>query len=118
MRTAIFITTESGKDLIVSFALSCGDDPDEIESLTLLRTPMFEGFLDESERGVKVSLELEEGHLLEALEFHQSSAIVWMRTQSGEYKVDVSEVDPDELKSMCEVLALMNFDDRLQLSGI
>ena len=76
------------------------------------------GFLDEPERGVKVSLQLEGQDLLEALEFHRSSAIVWLRTQSSEFKIDVSEVDPDELKSMCQVLALMNFDDRLQLSGI
>jgi len=119
MRTTKFITTESGKDLIVSFALRAGDGPAEIESLTLLRTPIYEGFLDESERGVTVSLELDVDHdLLEAHEFHRDSAIVWLRTQSREYKVDVSEVDPDELNSMCQVLALMNFDERLQLSGI
>ena len=44
---------------------------------------------------------------------------IFITTESGtDLKVDVSEVDPDELKSMCKVLTLMNFDERLQLSGI
>lgn len=47
MNTVAFITTEADKDLIVSFALVASHDPEEIESLTLLRTPIFEIFLDE-----------------------------------------------------------------------
>jgi hypothetical protein len=38
-----FITVETGDDLIVSFAVCEADDPTAIESLTILRTPKFEG---------------------------------------------------------------------------
>ena len=38
METVNFITTEIGDDLIVSFAVA-GDDPVDVISLTLLRTP-------------------------------------------------------------------------------
>ena len=42
-----FITAEMGDDLIVSFAICKPDDPTDIESLTILRTPKYEVFLDE-----------------------------------------------------------------------
>ena len=45
METVAFITTETGDDLIVSFAVCpTDDDPTEVESLTLLRTPKYEPF--------------------------------------------------------------------------
>ena len=40
--------------MIVSFAI-VRPDPDEIRSLTLMRTPKYEFTLDDSERGVSVS---------------------------------------------------------------
>ena len=54
MEIVDFITVESGDDLIVSFAIR-GAEPNEIRSLTLLRTPKYEILLDDSERGVNVS---------------------------------------------------------------
>ena len=58
MESVSFINCEDdGTDQIVSFALAYGEM--EIRSLTLLRTPKFEVLLDESERGVSVSLEHE-----------------------------------------------------------
>ena len=40
-----FITTETGDDLIVSFAI-CGDESGEVRSLTLFRTPKYEFIMD------------------------------------------------------------------------
>ena len=48
-----FITIEEGDDLIVSFAIA-DEEPGEIVSLTLLRTPTYEFILPTDERGVSV----------------------------------------------------------------
>ena len=66
-----FITTETGDDLIVSFAI-CGDEPGEVRSVTLLRTPKYESIVDASERGVHVSdedLENDDSNILESIRF-------------------------------------------------
>ena len=49
-----FVTTEDGDDLVVSFALE-GDEPGEVVSLILLRTPKYESLRPDEERGVSVS---------------------------------------------------------------
>src|SRR5512138_3104905 len=104
MDTVNFITTETGKDLIVSFALLRIDDPEGINSLILLRTPMYEAFLDPAERGVTVSLELEdddERDLLREVHFDKDAATILLRTDSREYELDLRKVDPVELERMC-----------------
>jgi hypothetical protein len=121
MDTVDFITTEMGKDLIVSFALVRKDDPEAINSLVLLRTPMFEAFLDQSERGVTVSLESEdddERDLLREVRFDKDAATILLRTESREYELDLGNVEPVDLERMCISFRKMNFDQRLQLSGI
>lgn len=55
MHRVEFITTEQKDDLIVSFAVSAGDFPGDIISLTLLRTPKYEFIFDPNERGISVS---------------------------------------------------------------
>ena len=60
MDTVAFISCETGTDLIVSFAVCNPEDPTEVESLTLMRTPKYEGLLYERERGATVSFEREE----------------------------------------------------------
>ena len=45
--TVVFITTEFGDDLVLSFAVVGLEDPSTVESLTLLRTPKFEFILAE-----------------------------------------------------------------------
>ena len=58
MELVSFITLEDdGTDQIVSFAIQV--DEMEIKSLTLIRTLKFEALLDETERGVSVSMEYE-----------------------------------------------------------
>jgi hypothetical protein len=42
-----FITTQTGDDLIIAFAVCQPDDPTEIESLIIVRTPKYEFFLEE-----------------------------------------------------------------------
>jgi hypothetical protein len=119
MDTVAFITTQTGTDLIVSFVLVRDDDPEGIESLTLLRTPKYEPFLDEEERGVTVALELQEGHdLLVRAHFDKDAATIRLKTQSREYDLDLRKVDPIELEHMSTVFRKMNFDRRLELSGL
>lgn len=117
MKTANFIHTEIGDDLIVSFALCVADDPTDVESLTLLRTPKYEVFLEERERGVKVSLELEEKGLLSEVAFDRDGAAVHLRTSECSFEVDLRSVAMVDIKEMLKVLKLMNFDGRLEISG-
>jgi hypothetical protein len=118
METVAFITTETGTDLIVSFVLVAADNPSDIESLTLIRTPIYEGLLDESERGVTVSLECQDDRdLLEVVDFDKASATIKLTTESREYDLDLRKVDPVQLERMCSLFRKMNFDQRLQLKG-
>ena len=115
MNRVEFITTESGTDLIVSFAIE-GDGPGEVKSLTLLRTPKFEFVLDESERGPSVSyddFEDEDLDLLEFIELHRDA--VRITTRRREYTLDTHGVDRDEIRRAAEILQQMNFDRRFLL---
>ena len=72
MEIVSFISIEDDSpDLIISFAL-WEADLDDIRSLIFMRTPEYEVFLYESERGVKVSDEAwlnEEDDMLKKIEF-------------------------------------------------
>ena len=120
METVAFINCETGDDLLVSFAIPVADVLDDVESLILLRTPKFERFLDDAERGVKVLPENDddEHELLKEFRFDKDSPIVRFTTENHSYELDVRKVDPDELKGMCAVLRKMNFDQRIKLSGV
>ncbi|MGH8614719.1 MAG: hypothetical protein ACREYF_22495 [Gammaproteobacteria bacterium] len=120
METVSFITTETGNDLIVSFAVCAADDPMQVESLTLLRTPKYESLLDDSERGVTVSygLDTDEDDFLEEVHFDEDSAVVRLKTELRIYELDVRKVERRDLKAMRKVFRAMNFDDRVQLSGV
>jgi hypothetical protein len=116
-----FISTQSGKDLIVSFAVVDPEDPAEIESLTLLRTPMYEGFLPEEERGVSVSFEryIEDEHdLLEEVRWNEKSAILKLETQLRSYELDLRKVDKKSFSTMRKVLKKMNYDGCVQIFGV
>ena len=116
METVAFITSEAGTDLIVSFALVAADDPSDIESLTLIRTPIYEGILDEDERGVTVSLECQDDRdLLVEVQFDKATATIKLITESREYELDVRKVSPVELERMCNLFRKMNFDQKLRL---
>jgi hypothetical protein len=122
MRRASFITTEDrDKDLIVSFALEIEDAPGEIESLILLRTPIYESLLYPQERGVSVSLEGEpeedEANCMTAL--HLTGSMLRIETRHGQsYAVDISKVRPRELEAAKRLLQKMNFDNSFELAGM
>ncbi|MEJ6079890.1 hypothetical protein MT391_15340 [Vibrio sp. 1-Bac 57] len=65
METVSFINIEDdGIDLILSFAVF-DSDPGDIESIILMRTPIYETFLEYYERGVSVSFKnIEDGFRL------------------------------------------------------
>ena len=118
MESVQFITcVDDGTDQIVSFALAHGEM--EIRSLTLLRTPEFEGILDEAERGVSVSLEAgtdEDFDMLELVILEANR--VTIKTQASKYDLDVSRVDPDELTGMKALIERMHFDARFRIENV
>jgi hypothetical protein len=117
-----FITVQTGQDLTVSFAVFQPDDPADVESLTILRTPKYEVIFEEWERGAKVSfdrdLKGDEIVLLREVFYAPDDKCVTLRTDDRTYKLDVRKVDPCELSAMCLVFRKMNFDSSIQLSGV
>jgi hypothetical protein len=79
-----FITTQAGDDLVISFAVCKPDDPTDIESLTILRTPKYEVFLYEWERGASVSfgrdLQGDERVLLREVVYASGDKCITLRT--------------------------------------
>jgi hypothetical protein len=121
METVAFISTQNGDDLIVSFAVIEPADPTEIDSLTLQRTPKYEHLLEDRERGVRVSFERyleDDDELLEELRLDGKSAVVRLTTSLRNYELDIRKVDEGEIKAMRKVLAWMNYDRRIRLSGV
>ena len=108
-----FITTEDEHpDMIVSFALG----PSAEKSLTLLRTPKYESILDESERGVSVGTGSNDGltrELLTHFYWLQGQAVV--TSSRREYRLDLSAVDPEEIRDAKKLLKRMNFDNRFSI---
>jgi len=107
-----FITSDDGDDLIVSFALE-DDEPGEVVSLTLLRTPKYESILPDDERGVSVSHEVEfddDGEYLRRIRL--ATPITAIESTRKRYELDVSGVDRAELKAAGRTLTQMNFDQQ------
>ena len=115
MERVEFISTESGDDLIASFAIG-GTDPDEIRSLILMRTLKYEFTLDDSERGVSVSDEErdeDDADLLEEIEFRGDE--VEIASRNAHYQLDCRRVDPEELEEAKKIRHAMNFDNRFRI---
>ena len=103
MLKAEFISVESGTDMIVSFAIA----PAAHKSLTLLRTPKYEALLPEEERGVSVGFG-ESGYERELLQRAQWTATsIQIDTNLDRYSVDISSVDPTEVKNARSMLRRM-----------
>jgi hypothetical protein len=121
MDTVSFLTVESGKDLILAFAVMDPDDPTEIESLILQRTPIYEPLLEPHERGVKTSFErstADEGDLLKAVDWNENTRIIRLQTELHTYELDLRKVDSSSVKSMRKLLKKMNYDQSFRLSGV
>jgi hypothetical protein len=106
-----FITTESGDDLIVSFAVMKPADFTEIESLTLLWTPKYDYLLPPEERGVSVSFERSahgEDELVVEVRDCANEQAVWVTTARRTYELDVRKVEEDELADMRKVFGEMS----------
>jgi len=119
METVGFITTESGDDLIVSFAI-VGSGPGDVISLTLLRTPKYEFILDPGERGVNVSREDIPGSGSDMLEsIRWKGAVVRIATADGRrYKLDVRRVESEETQEAKRILGTMNADHSFRMEII
>jgi hypothetical protein len=117
-----FITTQTGDDLIIAFAVCQPDDPTEIDSLIILRTPKHEFFLEEWERGASVSFKRnpqdDERAILREVVYAVDDQCITLRTDDHSYKLDVRKVDPSELSAMSRVFRKMNFDSSIKLSGV
>jgi len=121
MERVLFINTEAGDDLILSFAVQSPDVVPEIESLILMRTPKYEFIVEEHERGVKVSFERhdDEGDdYLQKFDYVEGDAMVRIQTTSRDYELDLRKVGADELTQMRDILMKMNHDQRFQTSGV
>ena len=116
MEIVSFISIEDDPpDLILSFAL-WQSDLDDIRSLILMRTPEYEPFLYESERGVKVSDEAwlnEEDEMLKRVEF--SDDFVRILTSNYQFEMDLRKVDKEEIEEAKTILERMNFDDCFEI---
>jgi hypothetical protein len=105
-----FVTAEDGGiDLIVSFAIEGRGGG--ILSLMLLRTPRYEFLVPPEERGVWVTHEQwvdSERELLRRLQMNHAAATI--ETPNRRYRLDVSNVEREELRDAQRVLRRMNFD--------
>ena len=122
MERVTFITTETGDELMLCFAVQHPEDPTETQGLTFTRTPDIEFIFEEEERGVKVSFERDEDEdqcdTLQKFDYAKAEGVVRIKTNFVEYELDVKKVDPDELKEMSKILKQMNFDQKFKMSGI
>jgi hypothetical protein len=122
MDTVRFLTVETtDKDLILSFAVIDPSEATDIDSLILLRTPLYEPLLEDWERGVRVSFERhdpEEDDFLEEVHWDMDTASIRLKTHLHTYRLDLGQVDGNSLSAMRKMLRKMNFDGRIQLSGV
>jgi hypothetical protein len=116
METVSFINIEDDPpDLILSFAI-WEPEVDEIRSLILMRTPKYELFFDEAERGARVSDEAwlnDEDEMLKEIEFGDN--LVRIMTNHHQFVLDLRKVDKEEIDQAKAVLKRMNFDNRFEM---
>lgn len=115
-----FITTDTGDDLILSLAVQSPDEPMEIESLILLRTPRFEFILEEHERGISASFERfgDENDYLEEVKLFEQEKTIQLKTRAHDYNFDLRKLDRNEVEAIGNLLHKMNYDGRIKLTGV
>ncbi|HUI45422.1 MAG TPA: hypothetical protein VL122_05465 [Nitrospirota bacterium] len=107
-----FINTEDdGVDMIVSFAIR-HENPIFVKSLILLRSPKYEPFLLEHERGVDVSLEgvsaEDDRILLKTIKWEKGRVLI--ENDKDMYELDISAVDDEDIHLAKQLIRKMNFD--------
>ena len=117
MENVSFINIEDGGvDLILSFAVY-DSDPCYIESLILMRTPIYEHFLDEHERGVSVSFKnIEDSFRLKSVMLGED--IVEISDDENKYVLDMRRVDKEDINELEGILKKMNFDNRFTIGRV
>ena len=113
-----FLHIENTKDLIVSFVVTL-DDEGDVASLILIRTPAYEVLLHPADRGVSVSHELDpdiEDERLRRIQVGRDRVEI-TTTAHRRYVLDVSRVDPEEMRDALKVLRKMNFDRNFELDS-
>ena len=117
MHKVEFISLEQDdKDLIVSFAI---EDPRlGVKSLILHRTLFFEEFLDEEERGVRVSMEgvtVEQEQLNVLKQINIKPGEIEIASVFNKYRIDISHIEAQEIKEMVSLLRKQNYDNRFTI---
>jgi len=116
MEIVSFISIEDDPpDLILSFAV-WQPELDDIRSLILIRTPEYEVFLDEDERGVKVSYEdwlNDEDEILEKIEL--GDGYVRIITTDHQFELDLRKVEMEDIEQAKAILQRMNFDNCFEI---
>ena len=119
MEIVSFISIEDDPpDLILSFAV-WQPELDDIRSLILIRTPKYEVFLDEDERGVNVSYEdwlNDEDEILKKIEFEDG--YVRIITAHHQFELDLRKVEMEEIEQAKTILKRMNFDNSFEMQTI
>jgi len=113
MEIVSFISIEDNPpDLILSFAI-WRPELDDIRSLILLRTPKFETFLTEADRGVKLSYEdwmNDQDEMLRRVELRDRE--ITIITTGHRFDLDLRKVDKEDIEEAKKILNKMNFDNR------
>ena len=107
---------ENDKDLIVSFAIE--DFRLGLKSLILHRTLFYEEFLDEEERGVRVSMEgvtVEQEHLNVLNRINITADEIEITSVFNEYRLDISQIEAPEIEKMVSLLKKQNYDNRFTI---
>jgi len=117
MEYVSFITIEDDPpDLILSFAI-WEPELEDIRSLILMRTPLYEFILDEAERGVKVSDEAwlnDEDEMLKEIKFMGDT--VTIVSENHIFELNIRKVAADEINRARNILTRMNFDNRFEIT--
>jgi NH3-dependent NAD+ synthetase len=104
---------EDENDLIVSFAIT--HQIIGVKSLILARTILYENFLDEEDRGVRVSMEgenLKEDARNMLQHFKIDNEKIKIVSTCSKYNLDISRIEETDLADMLELLKKQNYDDR------
>ena len=117
MENVSFINIEDdGIDLILSFAVY-DSDPGDIESIILMRTPSYETFLEDYERGVSVSFKnIEDSFRLKSVEL--GDGIVEISDEENKYTLDMRRVEKEDINDLEVILKKMNFDNNFTIGRV
>ena len=117
MEIVSFLSIEDeDKDLILSFAVPDPDCDGEIQSMILMRTPVFEVLVDEDLHGVQVSHQNypeADDEFLEEVRIEGTE--VRITSSKRQYLLNLRRIEDEDIEAAIRILNQMNFDDRFRL---